>query len=181
MANRRMFSKTVTESDPFFELSIEAMALYFVLGMSADDDGILNNLQRQTILYGISKNALKELIEKGFVIELSNSIYAIAHWKINNGLRKDRYQPTKYKTEFERLGLKDNVYYLKTDNGYNMEPNGIQTVSNMEPQLDKTSIDKTSLDKTSLDKTSIDKTSIDKTSLYYTNALQREFKERGIK
>ena len=39
MAERRMFHRLVVESDKFLDLSIGAQALYFHLGMQADDDG----------------------------------------------------------------------------------------------------------------------------------------------
>ena len=39
MAERRMFHRLVVESDKFLDLPIGAQALYFHLGMQADDDG----------------------------------------------------------------------------------------------------------------------------------------------
>ena len=39
MANRRMFSLDVVDTDIFLDLPISSQALYFHLGMRADDDG----------------------------------------------------------------------------------------------------------------------------------------------
>ena len=39
MANKRMYSKDITDSDPFIEMSSAAQALYFHLNQGADDDG----------------------------------------------------------------------------------------------------------------------------------------------
>ena len=39
MAQRRMFSKKIVETDFFMEMSPTAKLLYFYLNMSADDDG----------------------------------------------------------------------------------------------------------------------------------------------
>ena len=43
MANKRMFSVNVTETDAFYNLSAKAQALYFHLGMHADDDGFVSS------------------------------------------------------------------------------------------------------------------------------------------
>ena len=43
MAERRMFSKTVIDSDVFSDMPLTTQALYFHLGMRADDDGFVNN------------------------------------------------------------------------------------------------------------------------------------------
>ena len=42
MAERRMFAKTIIDSDAFLEMPISARLLYYDLGMRADDDGFLN-------------------------------------------------------------------------------------------------------------------------------------------
>ena len=46
MAERRMFSRKIINSDRFTELPFSAQTLYFHLGMEADDDGLLNNANR---------------------------------------------------------------------------------------------------------------------------------------
>ena len=43
MAERRMFAKTVIDSDAFLDMPMSAQALYFHMAMRADDDGFLNN------------------------------------------------------------------------------------------------------------------------------------------
>ena len=42
MAERRMFHSAVVESDAFLDMPAGAQALYFHLGMHADDDGFVN-------------------------------------------------------------------------------------------------------------------------------------------
>ena len=44
MAERRMFTKKVTDDDNFMALSSSAQALYLHLSMSADDDGFCNQV-----------------------------------------------------------------------------------------------------------------------------------------
>ena len=46
MAEKRMFSKTIVDSDAFLDMPLSAQALYFHLSMRADDDGFLNNAKK---------------------------------------------------------------------------------------------------------------------------------------
>ena len=41
MANRRMFSLTVVDTDQFMDMPASSQCLYFHLGMRADDDGFV--------------------------------------------------------------------------------------------------------------------------------------------
>lgn len=43
MAERRMFAKTIIDSDAFLEMPQSTQLLYFHLSMRADDDGFINN------------------------------------------------------------------------------------------------------------------------------------------
>lgn len=39
MAQRRMFTKTITNSGKFLKMPVSSRLLYYDLGMNADDDG----------------------------------------------------------------------------------------------------------------------------------------------
>ena len=43
MAEKRMFSIRIVDSDAFLDMPLSTQALYFHLGMRADDDGFINN------------------------------------------------------------------------------------------------------------------------------------------
>lgn len=43
MAERRMFSKTIINSDLFLDLPSSAQNLYFHLSLNADDEGFVNS------------------------------------------------------------------------------------------------------------------------------------------
>ena len=43
MAERRMFSKTIIDSDVFLDMPTSTRLLYYDLAMRADDDGFINN------------------------------------------------------------------------------------------------------------------------------------------
>ena len=43
MAERRMFAKTIIDSDAFLDMPMSTQGLYFHMAMRADDDGFVNN------------------------------------------------------------------------------------------------------------------------------------------
>lgn len=153
MAERRMFSKTITESDSFyFDISIEAQALYLHLSMNADDDGFVNTYRKILRMLNISDDVLEELINARFILKFESGVIAIKHWKINNYIQKDRYKETVHKTEKSTLFLKKNGAY--TLDGNKGAPMCIQSVSNLDSQF-------------SLVKVSIEKLNKTKLKLYY--------------
>lgn len=127
MAERRMFSKTVVDSDAFLDMPLSTQALYFHLSMRADDDGFLNNTKRIQRLIGATDDDLKLLIMKRFVIPFEDGIVVIKHWRMNNYLRKDRYTQTIYQEELAMLSVKeDGSYTLAETSGI---PDGNQCVT----------------------------------------------------
>ena len=68
MANRRMFSMTVIDTDYFLELPISSQCLYFHLGMWADDDGFISSPKRIMRMVGSSEDDFKNLVAKNFLI-----------------------------------------------------------------------------------------------------------------
>ena len=96
MAERRMFSKTVTQSARFTKMPVEARLLYYDLGMAADDDGFVEAFMvlRMT---GIDEKYLKILNQNNFVDTLNDDLVTyIVDWKRNNYIQKDRYKPSIY-------------------------------------------------------------------------------------
>lgn len=116
MSDRRMFSKSITESDAFTELPFVSQALYLQLSMNADDEGFINNAHRIVKVIGAEKKDLEELVNKAFLIKFDSGIYVIKHWKINNKIRSDRKKETNYPEEKALLTeKKTGVYSLKSD------------------------------------------------------------------
>lgn len=95
MANRRMFSKTITSSSQFLMMPQSSQNLYFHLGMNADDDGFCEHfgIMRMTESKPVD---LQVLHSKGFVQVFDDKVLVIKDWKTNNFLRNDRYTPSKY-------------------------------------------------------------------------------------
>lgn len=125
MANRRMFSKDITNSDAFTDMPLSSQALYFHLNMNADDDGFVNNPKMICKMIGANNDDLTLLKAKNFIIDFESGIVVIKHWKMNNYIPKDRYKETNYLEEKQRLYLKENGSYTLC----------IQDVSNMDTQV----------------------------------------------
>lgn len=127
MAKRRMFSREITESDAFREMPLSSQALYFHLGLAADDDGVVNNSRTILRSIGAANDDIKILLAKRFIISLDESdLIVIKHWKMNNYIQKDRYAPSKYQKELMLLGLDENNAYDFLDttciqNGYTVK------------------------------------------------------------
>ena len=108
MANRRMFSLTIIDSDAFLEMPATTQNLYFHLSMRADDDGFVNNPKRIMRMIGAGDDDLKLLIAKRFIIGFQTGVVVIKHWKIHNYIQSDRYSKTVYQEELAMLDTKDN-------------------------------------------------------------------------
>lgn len=113
MAEKRMFTKKIVDSDAFLDMPLSAQCLYFHLNMRADDDGFINNPKKIQRMIGASDDDLKLLIAKRFILVFENGVIVIKHWRMHNTLRKDRYNPTQYQEQYKELSLKDNGSYTE--------------------------------------------------------------------
>lgn len=113
MAERRMFTKKIVDSDAFLDMPLSTQALYFHLNMRADDDGFVNNPKKIQRMIGASEDDLKLLIAKRFILCFENGVIVIKHWRMHNLLRKDRYNPTQYQKQMNLLMIKDNGSYTE--------------------------------------------------------------------
>lgn len=158
MAERRMFTKKIIDSDAFLDMPLSTQALYFHLNMRADDDGFVNNPKKICRMTGASEDDLRVLISKRFVLTFENGVIVIKHWRMHNLLRKDRYKPTQYQEQLAEIELKDNGSYtekrpepLKIEDSTNVatiwQPDGNQLAP--QDRIGKDRIDKVSLDKVS--------------------------------
>ncbi len=104
MARKRMFDSEIIGQDKFIELPMEAKALYFLLGMEADDEGFVN-YKRVLRLYGGMEDSIKILAMKGFIIPFKSGVVVITDWNINNYLDKNRVTKTIYQSEKKQLNF----------------------------------------------------------------------------
>lgn len=141
MAERRMFTKKVTDDDNFMALSSSAQALYLHLNMSADDDGFNNQVTICMFKAHASLDDLQALLERRYLYQFDNGVIVIKHWRMANALRKDRYTPTAFQEELAKLQIKDNgSYTLGNQTATTWQPNGNQMATQY--SIGKNSIDK---------------------------------------
>ena len=142
MAERRMFAKTIVESDAFLDMPMSAQALYLHLSMNADDWGFVNNPRSIRRMCGASEDDLRLLVSKKFILTFGSGAAVIKSWWVNNYVQSDRRHPTRYQEELETLFLDENKSYTTKDTGVlpadmfyrvsKVEPVCIQPVSKMD-------------------------------------------------
>lgn len=111
LAQRRMFSKKITETDTFLDMPLSSQCLYFHLNMNADDDGFIGNTKTIRRMVGASDDDLKILMTKEFLIPFEGGVVVIKDWKIHNYIQKDRYNETIYQDEKSMLTENKNKQY----------------------------------------------------------------------
>ena len=142
MAQRRMFSQKVTETDKFLDMGMTAQSLYFHLGMNADDDGFVGNPKSIKRMIGASEDDLKALVEKDYLIVFEDGVVVIKDWRVSNYVKPDRYTPTIYTDDRRLIGLDKNKRYQfvpdlepeRNQVGTKLEPKRIQSGDKMEPE-----------------------------------------------
>jgi hypothetical protein len=172
MADKRMFNSQIVDSDAFLSMPLSSQALYFHLGMSADDDGFLNNPIQIARAINASQDDMNLLLLKKFILRFDSGVIVIKHWKINNYIRSDRYKPTLYQDEFKQLQIKqDGGYRLLNDSEIEKTPINPQVLPNRYQSDTEISI---SIDKISIDKSSISNNNDD---LNFMEELNKDVKK----
>lgn len=142
MANRRMFSLDIVDTDRFLEMPATTQLLYFHLGMRADDDGFVSSPKRITKMMGCNDDDLKLLIAKAYLIPFDNGVVVISDWNVNNWIRPDRKHETRFFQEKSLLELCNDKYILSDG----LQPSGNQVTTECHTE-DRLSKDRLSKDK----------------------------------
>lgn len=111
MANRRMFSHRVVETDKFLDMPQSTQLLYFHLGMHGDDRGFVDKPRGVMRSIGSTEDDMKLLIAKGFVYAFRSGVIVISDWCANNQIRADRVVETAYLSEFQQLAKDETGHY----------------------------------------------------------------------
>ena len=139
MAQRRMFSLQIVDTDAFLDMPSSSQLLYFHLAMRADDEGFISNHKKIMKTIGSQDDDLRVLLSKRFIIQFSSGIIIIKHWRIHNYIQSDRFHKTRYEDEKKQIILKENGAYTECiQNGYRLDT---------EVSIGKVSIDKVSKEK----------------------------------
>ena len=110
MAQKRMFDKAIIDTDKFMDLPITAKALYFLLGMEADDEGFVS-YKKVLRIHGGTDDDIKILMAKNFVIGFPSGVVVITDWNKNNWLDRRRIVATEYQAEREQLIITETRKY----------------------------------------------------------------------
>ena len=111
MAERRMFAKTIIDSDAFLEMPQSTQLLYFHLSMRARDRGILNNVTSIARYVGCSDNDIQTLISREFIFPCGDNEYKITHWYENNGIGETAKKRNNYSYRKWRMSVLERDNY----------------------------------------------------------------------
>lgn len=127
MAQKRMISLRVVDTDHFIDMPSTARLLYYDLNIRADDDGFVGNPKKIIKMSGASDDDYRILCAKLYVIPFQSGVCVIRHWLIHNLIRHDRYSETEYLHEKSTL--------LVENKKYDVIPDGNQMSYQMAPQI----------------------------------------------
>ena len=138
MAERRMMSKKIIDTDNFLDMPQSTQCLYFHLLLRADDDGFIQSPKSIMRITGCKDDDLKLLVAKGFVIGFETGVIVIRHWRIHNYVQSDRYSKSEL-PEAKCVELKNKVYevveqQINPDNTC-MDTKCIQNGYNLDTQI----------------------------------------------
>ena len=165
MANRRMLSKTVVQTQRFLRLPLEAQALYCHLVVNADDDGIVEAFPVMRMI-NANEDSLNLLTLKQYLFLLNNEmVYFIKDFFEQNTIKADRYTPSSHRQLLIDY-LKDNqlleclnlgprlINYLQNTRvqvGTSLDPDGNRNIIKDKISKDRIGKDRLSQDKIGLD------------------------------
>jgi hypothetical protein len=133
MAQKRMFSLQIVDTDAFLDMPVSCQLLYFHLVMRADDEGFIGNPKKILRLIGGQDDDLKILFAKRFLLNFESGVVVIKHWLVHNTIRMDRFNQTTYQDEKSSIITKDNRVYSE------WQPLGNQMVPQVKLSKDKLS------------------------------------------
>lgn len=152
MAQKRMFSRQITESDAFLDLPLSAQCLYFHLSLSADDEGFISSGKRIVRAIGATDEDITLLVQGEFLLFFPEAnVYVDRAFFLNNAIRADRSHPTPYQHQRKQLTITENkLYQLVSEDDNQMSTNcpsndGIDKNSPVEKRREKKSIDQVSV------------------------------------
>lgn len=195
MAQKRMFSLKIVDTDAFLDMPQSTQNLYFHLGMRADDEGFIGNVKRIMKMIGSSEDDKKVLLAKRFILEFESGVVVIKHWKMNNYLQNDRIKETTYLQEKSLLFEKENgSYTLDSTQGtplytkciHSIDKNRLDLDKNSKEESEQVAVIKKSQKQILLDmvkEQNFDSDLIDKLETWLTYKIEKKslYKETGFK
>lgn len=106
MAQRRMLSKAVVETEDFYTLSPQAQALYLHFVVNADDDGFIGSPAMYMRLLGVDRGTLSELVNADLIITFTRRA-VVTDWLRQNKMSNLKKTPTEYQDEWVQIEVDD--------------------------------------------------------------------------
>lgn len=150
MARKRMFDTEIITQDSFLDLPLEAKALYFLLGMEADDEGFVSP-KKVLRLYGGTEDSIRLLAVKNFIIPFQSGVIVITDWNTNNYLDKTRIKETIYLDEKSQLCIDS-----KTKKYILAESSDTKCLTNVKQMLNQNRIEEYSIDNNNMSNETLD-------------------------
>lgn len=121
MAERRMLSRSVLDTDGFCDLPHPAQLLYIRLNLGADDDGFVTNPRGIMRAGGFREEDLEPLLKTGYLLAFDRDegrVLLVRHWRNHNTIKKDRYHPSQYHSLLAGLWMDERrAYCLEAGEG----------------------------------------------------------------
>lgn len=136
-----MFDRAIIDTDKFMDLPMSTKAIYFLLGMEADDEGFVS-YKKVIRIHGGNDDDVKVLTAKGFLIAFNSGVVVITDWNSNNYLNQSRIKPTEYQKERQQLLLTEQGKYE-----FNTCSTSIEESSIEENRIEENSIEESSVEK----------------------------------
>lgn len=105
-----MFDRAIIDTDKFMDMPLSAKAIYFLLGMEADDEGFVS-YKKVMRIHGGNDDDIKILLVKKLIIMFESKVVVITDWQKNNWLDTRRIKPTEYQTEKQLLTINSDKSY----------------------------------------------------------------------
>jgi len=111
LAQKRMFTMKIVDSDAFLSMSASAQCAYFHLCMRSDNNGRLRRWKRIFQIIGIEENDVCELIENGYLRKTAGNVYDLPLFKETTGYgERERERHTKEYKEWRKKVLERDKY-----------------------------------------------------------------------
>ena len=111
MANRRMTSKQVVQTEKFLRMPSSAQALYFHLVLCADDAGVVDSVSTVCRMCNQRMTGVRTLLENDFILEVADDRILITDWLRQNKIQPSRMQKSEYLSDLDRFEVDENNRY----------------------------------------------------------------------
>lgn len=136
MADKRMFTKTIIDSDAFLDMPLSTQCLYFHLVIRANENGFLNNAKSICKIIGCNDIDINKLVIANFIARHKDGIYEIKNWDfiIGRGETAKKRLTYKYRKWRENVLIRDDYTCKHCGTKIELEVHHIKKFSEFEDE-----------------------------------------------